>query len=380
MTPTLPALRWPSLPRGDGRRSLGTLVLALVASLLLHAAWSLWPADEPAREDAPPLTATLLQMPAPPTATPVEPGPRIRAARRVSSAHVTAEPAAAAGESPQAVAAPAPASAPVAAAPVAAPVAPPVDSPAPSAPAAPPPANVLPPRLDLAYKVYMGTQGFHIGDATYRFEHDGGRYRIATVAQARGLAALIVQGRGRLESHGTITAAGLVPESFELERGRPDKREAARFDWAAGTLTLHDGKTVPLDASTYDPLTVLWQSYFTPPQSDVYTLNVATTRRVAHYTVTREGDERIPGLQGDIDTVRWHRVSEDRRTEAWFWLAPSLHYIPVKIRVTQTSRGTLEVLLDAIRTDAPPGDDPGSDLPPLPPSVHPADPFAEHGQ
>src|SRR5438105_10181034 len=57
--------------------------------------------------------------------------------------------------------------------------------------------KVLPPRLDLAYKVYLGTQGFLIGDATYRFEHEGGTYRIATVAQARGLAALVVHGRGK---------------------------------------------------------------------------------------------------------------------------------------------------------------------------------------
>jgi hypothetical protein len=39
-------------------------------------------------------------------------------------------------------------------------------------------------------------------------------------------------------------------------------------------------------------------------------------------------------------------------TEGWFWLAPSLHYIPVKMRVTRTSRGTLEAQLAAIRTDA----------------------------
>src|SRR6185437_8591103 len=48
----------------------------------------------------------------------------------------------------------------------------------------------LPPRVDLAYRVFLGTRGFMIGDATYRFEHDGNRYRISTVGEARGLAAL----------------------------------------------------------------------------------------------------------------------------------------------------------------------------------------------
>src|SRR6185437_11803767 len=37
------------------------------------------------------------------------------------------------------------------------------------------PPVALPPRLDLDYKVYFGSQGFMIGHATYRFDRDGGR-------------------------------------------------------------------------------------------------------------------------------------------------------------------------------------------------------------
>jgi outer membrane lipoprotein-sorting protein len=255
-----------------------------------------------------------------------------------------------------------------------------VEAPPAPAPPAPPAAKVLPPRLDLAYKVFMGTQGFLIGDATYRFEHDADTYRISTVAQARGLAALIVHGRGKVESRGRITQGGLQPLSFEVERGRPDRREIALFDWDRKVVTLHDEKTEPLDALTFDPLTVLWQSYFTPPSEDHYTFSVATTRKVYHYDVTREGEERIAWPQGEVDTVRWHRKSEDSKTEAWFWLAPSLHYIPVKIRVTQTARGTLEVMLDAIRTDAPPPAETDTAEPPLPSTVERVNPFAEHGQ
>src|SRR5207253_1339061 len=96
------------------------------------------------------------------------------------------------------------------------------------------PAKSLPPRLDLAYKVFLGTQGFLIGDATYRFEHHGNEYRIATVAQARGLAALFLRGQGKIESTGVITADGLQPHEFAVERGSSDKREVAHFDWDAG--------------------------------------------------------------------------------------------------------------------------------------------------
>ena len=82
------------------------------------------------------------------------------------------------------------------------------------------PAKKLPPRLDLAYKVFLGTQGFLIGEATYSFEHHGDAYRIATVAKARGLAALFFRGQGKIESSGIITPSGLQPHEFAVERSR----------------------------------------------------------------------------------------------------------------------------------------------------------------
>jgi Protein of unknown function (DUF3108) len=278
------------------------LVVALVLSLLLHLVWSMWPVEltRDATPDEPALTATLTEMPPPPAAPP-----------------------------------------------------PPVERavpPPPAADATPP--VVLPPRLDLAYKVFFGTQGFMIGEATYRFERDGDRYRISTVAQPRGLAALIVHGKGLVESRGTITPQGLKPYEFVVERGSADKREVAYFDWDAGNVVLNGGDLVPLEAPAFDPLTILWQPYFAPPSRADQSFSLATTRRVSRYTLSLAGEETIAWRNGDVVTQRWHQVSDDGKTEGWFWLAPSMHYIPVKMRVTRTSRGTLEAVLDAIRTDA----------------------------
>jgi hypothetical protein len=219
----------------------------------------------------------------------------------------------------------------------------------PESPATPP--IVLPPRLDLAYKVFFGTHGFMIGDATYRFEHTGDRYRISTIGQARGLAALIVHGTGKVESRGRITPDGLKPYEFAVERGSADRREVALFDWDARDVVLHDGTMAPLEAPAFDPLTILWQPYFSPPSGDDQTFSLATTRRVARYTLSLEGEETIAWHDDNVPTQRWHERSDDGKTEGWFWLAPSMHYIPLKMRVTRTSRGTLEVLLDSIRAD-----------------------------
>ena len=294
------------------------------------------------------LSATLTEMPAPPAAQPIPATPRAKARRAPPPASpVPAEPAG--QEAPEVAAAEPAVTAPaeVAAAPAEAVPAP---TPVPP-PAAPTRDKTLPPRLDLAYKVYLGSQGFLIGEATYRFEHEGNQYRIATIAEARGLAALFFRGRGKVESRGLITPTGLQPLEFAVERGSSDRRESARFDWAAGVVTLHDDKTAPLEPPAFDPMTIMWQAYFTPPTESRQTVNLVTTRRVINYTVEREGVETVTWSHGDIETERWHRRSEDGNIDAYFWLAPAMHFAIVKMRVSQTARGTVEAVLDAIRVD-----------------------------
>jgi hypothetical protein len=376
------------------------LVVTLVLSLLLHLAWSMWPV-EPTRDvppEEPALTATLTEMPPPPPAPPppVErvasppaavPKTRPPPPRRAHAPVIAVQKPSAPGNT-EVVAPPDASGAMATATPTSAASEPSLANVVigpPAADATPP--VVLPPRLDLAYKVFFGTQGFLIGEATYRFERDGDHYRISTVAQPRGLAALIVHGKGLVESRGTITPQGLKPYEFVVERGSADKREVAFFDWDAGNVVLNGGDLVPLEAPAFDPLTILWQPYFAPPSRDDQTFSLATTRRVARYTLSLAGEETIAWRNGDIVTQRWHEVSDDGKTEGWFWLAPSMHYIPVKMRVTRTSRGTLEVLLDAIRTDAtgapvieePAGADSTSVKPPDPRTPDPGG-AESHGQ
>jgi len=323
-------------------------VVALALSITLHTALSFWPAAVPTTPDEVPLQATLTEMPPPPApAASAKPRPRPRRAAAPAPAARVVAPEPIDTRAPEA-----PATEPTAEALATGPE-PPTETiaaqPPASAPA--PQAKTLPPRVDLVYKAFLGTHGFVIGEATYRFEHAANEYRIVTVGEAKGIAALFIRGQGKVESRGLITAAGLQPQEFSVERGSKERRETAAFDWEAGILTLHDRKTEPLDLPTFDPLSLMWQAYFSPPVDDTQTVTVATTRRIARYTITREGTELIKWPQGEIETERWHRKGEDGKTDGYFWIAPSLHYIPVKMRVTATNRGTLEALLDSIRVD-----------------------------
>ena len=332
------------------RRTRRALAVALVLSLVVHLALSLWPEDASVLPDSTPLTITITELP-PPPAPVAAPEPKRTTkpkARKTSPLVPPAPQSAPAAEVP-----PAPTAAaeppPIAAREIA-----PAEEQAEVIPGAAATGKTLPPRVDLAYKVFWGTRGFLIGDAVYRFEHKDHRYRIATIGEARGLAALVLRGQGKLESRGLITEEGLQPSILRVERGGPERVETAVFDWEAGIVTMHGDKTAPLDLPTFDPLSLMWQYYFTPPTSDQVTVTVATPRRLVRYTISREATETIEWPHGPIATERWHRRSEDGKTDAYIWLAPSLRNIPVKIRVSNTERGTLEVMLDSIRVDDDP--------------------------
>jgi hypothetical protein len=219
--------------------------------------------------------------------------------------------------------------------------------------AAPPeatPPRELPPRIELAYRGYLGTAHFFVGDAIYRLEHAANEYKITTVGEARGLAALFIRGQGRLTSTGTITRHGLQPNLYTIDRTNDSRHEEATFDWETGVVLLNDNKTAALEIPTFDPLVVLWQFYFSPPDQDEVKFNIATTRRVYHYSFRRTGSETVTLSFGDVEAEVWERASGDGSVNAKVWLAPSLHHVMVKMQLSN-ERALVEALLDGIRVD-----------------------------
>jgi len=333
----------------------GGLAVALALSVLLHAAFTLWPVQMQGDVEPPPLTATITELPPPPAVVAAAaPKPRPKT-KRVAPVATPAAPVAQM-RTDEATPTEAPLIEPTPDAIAMGPELPAVPVETAATEEAPPAAkvspDVLPPRVDLVYKGYLGTSGFEIGRATYRFEHDANEYRITTIGELRGLLALFFPGQAKLESSGTISSAGLQPHEFSLERGSKDRREVAQFDWETGIVSLFDQKTASLEIPTFDALSIMWQYYFSPPTEDEVTFSLATTRKVDRYTVTREGHEMIRWGHGEIDTVRWHHKSDDGRIEGYAWLAPSMHFIPIKMRYIGP-RATVEGLLDSIHVDEP---------------------------
>jgi hypothetical protein len=216
----------------------------------------------------------------------------------------------------------------------------------------PPPDFPLPERIELVYSALYGTLGIYVGEARYRFEYRDGRYRIETKGEAQGLVALIYRGVLRAVSQGRITSAGLVPEEVFIERGSPDKRETARLDWNARTVTFKDDTQAALEPGTLDLLSFMLQFYFLPPTEQRLQLPVVTPRRMVVYTFERQGVDRISIPLGDFDAERWARSSQETQgADALIWLAPEFGHMPVRIRLRDPERGTAELRLAKVLTD-----------------------------
>jgi len=333
------------------RHPYRALAIALGLSLVVHVALTQWPGT-PGEESAAmtPLAVAITELPPPPApaATPA-PKPKPRRAPPVATAEIPSA-AVVPPPAPEPMAEPAtPEETPAPAAEAPEPV---PDVPAPPVTEPPPPLKKLPPRVDLAYRAFLGTRGFLIGQAVYRLDHGARDYTISTVAEARGLASLFFHGQGRATSTGTITPSGLQPSTFTIARTGTsnDRQEAATFDWDALTVLLNENKTAPLELPTFDPLVVLWQFYFAPPEQDAMTFNIATTRKIYHYGFKRDGTETIELPFGEVEAQVWRRETGDGALDATVWLAPSLHYVAVKVRLSN-ARATVELLLDSIRVD-----------------------------
>jgi hypothetical protein len=332
--------------RSSRWRPRGILLLAFAASLLLHLSITQWDVrfSDPVEAMAP-LTATLTELPPPPALAPAaRPKPKPRRSVRVAALPT---PAVVAHDQPavEQVAA-----APEVAAPDPSPAPAPLDEPVAAATELPLLPKQLPPRIDLAYRAFLGTRGFFIGDAVYRLEHSANHYKISTVGEARGLAAILFRGQGKATSEGAITASGLQPDTYSIERTNNYRRESATFDWETGMVTLNDDKALPLELPTFDPLAVLWQFYFAPPGQDDAEFNIATTRKIYHYIFRRIGNETVTLPFGEVEAQIWRRQTGDGGLEAQIWLAPSLHYVAVKVRLSN-ERATVEALLDSIHVD-----------------------------
>lgn len=317
------------------------LAFALIASVLLHTAallgpgWVLPGTHEP--EPPPTIDAVL----APPPASAPKPAPKPPAVRprpqSSAQAVVTAESAAvavtsAAAETP-------PAAAPVEPPPVAAPPAPAVE------PTPQPAATALPGRGRLRYVITRGEGGFVIGQSIHSWDHDGFRYRIKSMTETTGLAAVFKPAQVFQSSEGEVTDQGLRPREFRHERS--GGIDTASFDWL-GRFVAYAGRREAIVGGTQDMLSMYYQIVLLAPKSGVLEMPIATGRKLETYRFEVLGEESLALPGGERRALRIRTKSGNDMIELWLrtGAGAAARGLPLKIRFTDRKGEIFDQIAD----------------------------------
>lgn len=318
------------------------LVLALLASTLLHVAAVIapgWALPEAFEADPPPtINAVLAKPPASPEIAPAaKPAPKPPVSRPRPPA--AAQPAVAAATSSE-LPPDAPAAAPVAEPALAVPPAPTAgDTVAGAAadktiePAAPAPANTsLPGKGRMRYVITRGEGGFIIGQAVHSWDHDGFTYRLKSMTETIGLAAVFRPNQIFQSSEGEVTAAGLRPREFRHERSAGT--DTASFDWSRRVVT-GDGRQDILADGTQDLLSMYYQLVLLAPRSGTVEMPIATGRKLSTYRFEVLGEETLSFPAGERRTVRIKTRSGNDTIEMWLPIGEGdrARGMPLKIRI-----------------------------------------------
>jgi hypothetical protein len=173
-----------------------------------------------------------------------------------------------------------------------------------------------------------------VGEITHRWSQDGRTYAAESMAEAVGFLSLVFNGKFVQRSTGEIRADGLHPAQYTLDRGRGDRAEVARFDWARGRLALawkDRSLELALPAAAQDPLSLMHQLYFLRPVPASGAIAVATSRKLYRSSFELVGGQTLDTPLGPVRTLLFRRQEANgATTELWADLDRGL--LPARVR------------------------------------------------
>ncbi len=183
-------------------------------------------------------------------------------------------------------------------------------------------------------------RGITAGDAKLQLEQmPDGRWSYQSRTSPRGLGRLFNPAELSMSQRSVFRFQydRLIPESFTADDGTANdsKDQDLTFDGVAGRVRgVAERKAVdlPFQPGLVDELSVhvaLMHALAAGriPESFV----MLDGDRVKNYLYSAEGKERLKTDVGEYDTVVFRSSRPDSRKGTWFWCAPELGYLPVKI-------------------------------------------------
>lgn len=221
-----------------------------------------------------------------------------------------------------------------------------------------------PPSTRLTYRLSGNYRGEVHGNARVQWVRQGARYQVhLDLAIGPSFAPLITR---RMTSDGELGEQGLVPRRYD-EATRLPFQQARRVtvQFAPEQVTLANGAMqaalpgVQDAASQFVQMTWL---FTTRPEllraGNTVTMPLALPRRMDRWVYDVIGQEVLATPIGEIEAVHLKPRLGERRPgnelSAEIWFAPTLQYLPVRIRIQQDADTYIDLVLDAAPLQAAP--------------------------
>lgn len=198
----------------------------------------------------------------------------------------------------------------------------------------------FPPKGRIRYVIMRGSENFEVGRAENSWHMEDMHYRLESVVETTGLAALFKPVRVEQYSEGEITADGLRPLRFRARRDRGGERaDGAQFDWARMRVALAGGgreREEALEPGAQDFLSLFFQFAARAAVTPRMEMMVATGKSFHRHVVEVVGEEDLALPLGQLRTQHLRALGQpsgERSPEAWdIWLARDHGNLPVRIR------------------------------------------------
>lgn len=212
----------------------------------------------------------------------------------------------------------------------------------------------FPESIDLEFNLLKGADGSPVGRVVHRFERQGDRYLIRSTTEASGFGALFASGKFVQESRGMITAKGLRPDRFVVQRGGAERTrtESASFNWESSKATLSAGGNTrewDLRPGAQDLLSFMHQLSFIVGEANPPAVWVTTARRFDTVRIEVIGKVTVETDLGPIGALHFRNHSGDDGLRFEVWLAPDYGNLPVKIRLRDRRGEEAEQVLATMR-------------------------------
>ncbi|MBE9562582.1 MAG: DUF3108 domain-containing protein [Proteobacteria bacterium] len=209
----------------------------------------------------------------------------------------------------------------------------------------------FPPPFTAKYSLYV--KGLPVGEVTRTLRtQKNGKFEFKTMAKTTGLVAFFKSMTIEEKSIFTRIKNKIQPlEYFYRQTGKKARLKSVLFDWPQNiAINKFKGQTrrVALEKNVLDKLlyqVVLMEELQQGKRKLKY--KVVSKGKLSTYIPKLLGTESIKTGVGKFKTLKYSKISNNRRTT--LWCAAKLHYLPVQVEHVEKNGDVFKILLQEVR-------------------------------